>query len=238
MPFGFSIYYSQGISSGLLVTQSMGINSASSTVVRCIKSAIKNINEKYVIEIVDVVSQKFFKELLSKNKIKNIYVEHYLNQSKKDLNDNDDNVPFDYSVKEVKYRNPIVKDYAKLYRAVVKRKLAEYIGITNGYDEVTNIKIDFKVGKKSKVINYNTFFNLKVSVDITNNVETESSTMWPVPNSLFHAIRDKALDYLILLDIVRQNDELEISNKLLKYFDVRINTTNNEEEVILKENDT
>ena len=63
---------------------------------------------------------------------------------------------------------------------------------------------------KNKVINYNTFFKLRITEDITNLVEVNVTTGQPSRDSLFTISDNESLWYLCIMKIIANFDEEEI----------------------------
>lgn len=238
LPFGFSVYFSEGIETAVLVIQTFGAKGMSSKIKEILDEAIKKYDIKYVTEIKTIQPDIYFKRLMKEEKIKNICLETY---KKPKTIDRDSKIkselPIDYSEKEVKYKKPILNDKNKLCEYFINRKSLKSIsGLTSDEEEITNMKIEFLVNGKPKTVNYNTYFNLMITEDITEDVVISKNTGHPNRKSLFEEMLRYALTYLQILNVVyKLEDDVEIDTRWEKMLYARKNDDG--EEIIEKVND-
>lgn len=239
LPFGFSVYFSEGIETAVLAIQTFGSKGMSSKIKEIIDQAIKKYDSKYVTEIKTIQPNIYFKRLMEEEKIKSICLETY---KKPKTIDGDSEIKsqclVDYSEKEVKYKKPLLNDKNKIYEYFINRKSLKSIsGLTSDEEEITNMKIEFLVNGQPKTVNYNTYFNLMITEDITEDVVISKNTGHPNRKSLFEEMLRYALTYLQMLNIIyRLEDDVDIDVRWEKMLDTR-KINNDGEEIIEKIND-
>lgn len=239
LPFGFALYYSKGISTGVLVTQSYGNKGMSNHFKKIVSDAIEENCDKHKVIIKSVFPNDYFRRLIDNEQIKDICIETY---KKKNMGDKDEafknNEIIDYSTREIKYKQPVLKDKNKIYNIITQRRpLSEMKGLTNDDEEIKNMKVDFTVNGISKTVNYDTYFSLRISEDITNEVSINEKTGHPMSLSLFKQMDKYVLMYLLSMDIISEVDDMDNYYKIwMRHCHIKIND-NVSEEVIDKRNE-
>ncbi len=239
LPFGFALYFTEGVSTGILVTQSFGSKGMSNHFKNIIENSVEKFCDKFKVKIQNVFPDKYFKRLMEKEQIKDICLETYRKAKPDDKDNTTNNMDLiDYSTKEIKYRNPLLKDKDKLYNIFTKRhSLSEIQGLTNEDEEIKNLKINFVVNGVSKTVNYDTYFNLRISENITDEVSINKDTGHPYSVSLFELMDTYVNMYLINMKIIEAADKNKKCTKIWKrHSHIKINDKN-EEEVIDKNNE-
>lgn len=227
LPFGFSVYCTDEIGTALLVIQSFGAKGMSKKIKNILIDAIKTINNELQVKITSIVPEAYFKKLMDNQKINNIYIElykkHKLKDSDEDINSN---MLLDSSIKEVKYKRPLINK-KNFYNIFINRNLSsieKMIGISSEDETVSNIRMEFDINGSPKIVNYDTFYNLLVTEDITKEVEISSSSGHPVISSLFNKMFYFSIPYLELLSVIEKLDNNDIKhvskkNQRIFYFD-------------------
>ncbi len=241
-PFGFCLYYSEGIETGLLVSQSFGTSGISTFLKNTFRTIVNNYNPELFVEIKSVTPNEYMEKIVNTSSISDIYVEKAVRQTKGDLTNKDDKI-FDSSRLEVHYKKPLINDKEKLLNLLLQRKSLkgnELAFLTSEGEEITNLKFSCKVNKKKKTFNYNTYFNMRITEDITDKVEIDINTGHPGRESLFNVIDDTSLWYLQAMGIIADNKNNSVSKVYNKLFYTKIidkNENDKEVEVIEKANE-
>lgn len=209
LPFGFGVYFSEGIKTGILVTQSYGAKGMSNHFKKMVTNAIEQSCDKHKVVIKSVYPDAYFRRLLDNEQIKDICIETY---KKPKVDDKDDAIKngeiIDYSTREIKYKRPIFKDKNNIFRMFAERRnVNELKGLTNDDEEIKNIKVDFLVNGIPKTVNYDTYFNLRIAEDITNDVKINNDTGHPQANSLLEQMDNYVLMYLVNMKIISEMDK-------------------------------
>ena len=206
LPFGFSVYYSEGIETALLVTQTFGGKSLSNRIKDILTEAIKKVDSNYCVDIKSVAPKEYFIRLMNNEQIKNMYIETYKQPKSTDISDLMNNNTFiDYSVREIKYKAPILKNkniFNKIFLDRSLKETKEIKGLTSDEEEITNLRLEFNINGRPKVVNYNTFINLKTTEDVTKYIDINKETGHPNRGSLFKGMRNYSLQYLQILGII------------------------------------
>jgi hypothetical protein len=240
LPFGFSVYYSEGIETALLVTQTFGGKSLSNRIKDILTEAIKKVDSNYCVDIKSVAPKEYFIRLMNNEQIKNMYIETYKQPKSTDISDLMNNNTFiDYSVREIKYKAPILKNkniFNKIFLDRSLKETKEIKGLTSDEEEITNLRLEFNINGRPKVVNYNTFINLKTTEDVTKYIDINKETGHPNRGSLFKGMRNYSLQYLQILGIIinLEGDE-EIQDIWIKSYYIK--NKNGKEEVIERIND-
>lgn len=239
LPFGFALYFSKGISTGILVTQSYGNKGMSNHFKKIVSDSIEKNCDKLKVIIKSVFPDAYFKRLIDNEQIREICVETY---KKSNIDDKDeelkDNEIIDYSTREIKYKKPILKDKNKIYTIFAKRRsLGEMKGLTNDDEEIKNLKVNFMVNGVPKTVNYDTYFNLRISEDITNDVSINKNTGHPISSSLFEQMDVYVIMYLISMKIIVEvNNMDECCREWIRHCHIKI-ADDGSEEVVDKRNE-
>jgi len=239
LPFGFALYISNVSSKGILVTQTFGTSGLLTHIKNILELAIKQrISNAYLV-VKSVLPHQYFQQLMDKRSITALVVETK-KKSNEDLSDKDsEDFSISYKSTEKIYKAPIISDKVKKKLSKVFRDreaLSELSFLVGNDEKIENIKIVFKVGNKLKHVNYNTFFNLQISQDISNLVTRNPETEHPIQESLYQFMDDAVQTYLIAMDIIvapQGNDT--ITYDLLKHFYLR---ENNDRFEVIEQNGT
>ena len=218
-PFGFALYYSKDIRTGLLVTQSFGVHGISSLLKTELQSIIKQIDPELIVEIKSVTPKDYLEKLLTTSQISDICVEKYKKKKAHDLAD-DKNFLFDSSVIEMHYKNPLISDQKKFLEIITNRRPlnTELSFITSEEEEILNFKFECKVNGKSKKVSYNNYFSMRITEDITKEVTIDPNTGHPGRDSLFEIMDNISIWYLHTMNVVADNNNKEIKKHNIKLF--------------------
>lgn len=238
LPFGFALYFTEGVSTGILVTQSFGAKGMSSQFKNIVSNSIECYCDKYKVKINSVFPDAYFKRLIDNQKIKSLCIETYRKPQKIDKDEKAKNDIIDYSCREIRYKHPIIKDKKRIFDIFSQRwSLKEIKGLTNDDEEIKNMKVDFQVNGITKTVNYDTYFNLRISENITNDVLIDDNTGHPNSLSLFKQMDDYVQMYLINMNIVKETSGNEDLNKEWKrHCHIEINSYG-KEKVVDKRNE-
>lgn len=234
LPFGFALYFSDGISTGILVTQSYGAKGMSNHFKQIVKNSIEKNCDKHKVIIKNVFPDAYFRRLLDNEQVKDICVETYKKIQNSDKDDKvKDSEIVDYSAREIRFKNPVFKSINRIYDIFSQRhSLHEIKGLTNDDEEIHNIKLNFVVNGSPKTVNYDTYFSLRISEDITDDVLINENTGHPNSLSLFKQMDEYVLMYLINMQVVSEiNDNYDLEKIWDRHFHIKINEDKTEEVV-------
>lgn len=215
MPFGFAVYYSNISNEGLLISQTFGNRGMFSHLKGILEDSVQLFMPGAHVKVSCVIPHTYFKNLMRTKAIKSIVVE---SKKKKCTNDLDDSQSplVDYNSCEHVYKDPIFKTgfKEKIQNLFVKREpLVTINDLIDPDEEIENVKINFKEGSRYKVVNYSTYFTLKVVEDITNDVSKNLETGHPLQVSLFEQMDNQAIIYMEDLNIIIPKN----TNELIDY---------------------
>lgn len=204
MPFGFSIYYSDISSEGILISQTFGNHGMFSHLKGILEDSVQLFMHSARVKVSCVIPHTYFKNLMKSKVIKSIVVESKKKKSSEDLDDLQSAL-VDCNSYEHVYKDPILKHGFKetLQNLFIKREpLVNITGLVDPDEKIENIKINFKEESRYKVVNYSTYFSLKVVEDITKDVNKNYETGHPIQESLFEKMNDHAIIYMEDLNII------------------------------------
>ena len=200
------------MSSGLLVLQSYGTSGITNYLKQQIQTLLKRIDEDYYVEIKPTTQKEYVKKLFKHAKITDICLETYKKEvGHTDLTGINEKMLFTSAVCEKHYKKPIIKDKNKFLNIFLNQErlnTSDFATLTSDEEEISNLKVNCSFNGKNKVINYNAFFNMRITEDITNLVTINPITGQPSRESLFSIMDAESLWYLCIMKIlVNFNDE-------------------------------
>lgn len=225
-PFGAALYYSENIKTGLMIVQTYGHSGVYSFLKDFLSNIIKRVDNNMYVEVKSVAPHEYIADLFENSKLSQICVETYKNVKSKDLDKlNAQDFPFDYSVKESRYKVPIIKDKKYFFNRVVdafstRKKLNDtmFATLTGGEEEISNIKFILNHNGKEKSINYKTYYNMRITEDITKEVIIDEEKAQPTRESLLKLMDSKAKTYLDILNIIEDvNEQIDVKCEKIFY---------------------
>ena len=196
LPFGCCIMIPCGeYTGGVITLQSIGRFGIKTVLHRKLNEYIKNINSNLRVTMGTIVPKVYMERFLNEGVLQSIRLVRY------GIPDDDaERYGIDKGVKNIIEERVIRKP-----RGFIRHKMDDIRACMNGsksYDEIVQIdnfeiddlKLDFKMGHRTKTISMKNLDNLIATEDITDNVELENGN--PVFESLCREMEETALSYL------------------------------------------
>jgi len=223
-PFGFAIYFHPDKDTAILVTQSLGGKGISAQIKSLLKSFVTGIDNTYYAEIKNVIPHKLLEQLLDSKEIKKLCIETYKETGFDLVDELGEKTTLQTSKNTTVYSKPLIsnkKFFLDLFTE--RRKLSKIAGLSDD-ETITNISINF--GDKS--INYNAYFNTRITEDITKEFKDEPFGAL----KLYNVMDLSVMEYLYLLNIIQRIDGYSPSREAKRFFWI------DEEKDELHENDS
>lgn len=168
MPFNFAVYAFPGKENGILILQSYGVYGITVLVRRLLEGIIKReIDKDTNLVLTNIAPGEYFRRLFEKGRLKAVRLFQY--KPKKDKANLLSLQPFDSEYVEEVYHNPQRLNPNSITRIIEgflrRSKVNDLMGIEG--QEYDNVKLEFKIGSSSKIVNYEGFSNLVISEDVT-----------------------------------------------------------------------
>ncbi|MCM1024425.1 MAG: hypothetical protein NC395_10260 [Prevotella sp.] len=209
-PFGFAIYFHPDKDTAILVTQSLGGKGISAQIKKLLKSFVTEISSTYSAEIKNVIPNELLQQLLDNSEIKKICIETYKETDFALEDELGEKTTLRTSKNTTVYSKPLISNKKFFFDVFTKRRnLSKIAGLSND-ETITNISINF--GNKS--INYNAYFNTKITEDITKEFKDE-----PFGALKLYNIMDlNVLEYLYLSNIIQRINDYSPSREIKRNF--------------------
>lgn len=207
LPYGFAVAVAAGeMDQGIVVIQSFAGIDTKRILHQRISNYIERIRNEYRVEMKPLVPQQILDNYFEGGTLKSIrFIQNIIPEEESDrfgLNRNVGNMS-----KEIKFRNPV----GFLVNNALRIDLWRRGQI--GYDRVVEIddfeydelKLDFKIGNSTKTIKMSDIENLKLSIDITDDVKTVGGI--PRFDNLKLQIKDVIYRYLEIMGLIEGEEE-------------------------------
>lgn len=209
-PFGFAIYFHPDKDTAILVTQSLSGRGISAQIKKLLKDFASKINNSYFAEIKNIIPHQLLQQLLDSQEIKKIRIETYKETSFALEDELGEKTTLQTSKNTAVFSKPLISN-KKFFLDIFtqRRKLSKISGLSTD-ETITNISIDF--GGKS--INYNAYFNTRITEDITKEFKEE-----PFGSLKLYSVMDSSvMEYLYLSNIIQRINNYIPSRERLKSF--------------------
>lgn len=202
LPYGFAVAVAAGeMNQGIVVVQSFAGIDIKRLLHQRISAYIERIGNEYRVDMKPVVPQQILDDYFESGTLKSIrFIQNIIPEEETDrfgLNRNVGNMS-----KEVKFRNPAGFLVNNRLRIDMWRR--GQIGCDRVVEiddfEYDELKLDFKIGNSMKTIKMSNIENLKLSIDITDDVQAVGGI--PVFENLKLEIKDVIYRYLEIMGLV------------------------------------
>lgn len=207
LPYAFAIAVPAGeMNQGIVVIQSFAGIDIKRILHQQLTACMEKIANEYRIDMKPIVPQQILDDYFNNGSLKSIrFIQNIIPEEEADrfgLNRNVRNMS-----KEVKFRNPAG------FLVNNKLRIDKWRRGQIGFDSVVEIddfeydelKLDFKIGNSTKTIKMSEIENLKLSIDITNDVQIWGGI--PVFNSLKLEMRDVIYRYFEIMGLIEGEKE-------------------------------
>ncbi len=209
-PFGFALYFNPKKDTAILVTQSLSGKGISAQIKNLLKSFVTKLNSVYFADIKNVIPHKLLQQLLDNKEIKKICIETYKETAVALEDELGEKTTLRTSKNTTVYSKPLISNKKFLLDVFTKRRSLSKIAGLSDDETITNISINF--GDKS--INYNAYFNTRITEDITKEFKDE-----PFSSLRLYNIMDlNVMEYLYLSNIIQRIIDYSPSRETTSYF--------------------
>ena len=202
LPYAFAIVVAAGeMDQGIVVIQSFAGIDIKRILHQRISNYIERIGNEYRVEMKPLVPQEILDNYFIEGSLKSVrFIQNIVPEEDSDrfgLNRNVGNM-----VKELKFRNPVGFLVNNALRIDMwRRGLIEHNRIVEIDDfEYDELKLDFKIGNSMKTIKMSDIENLKLSIDVTDDVQTIGGI--PKFENLKLLIKDVTYRYLEIMGLI------------------------------------
>ena len=207
LPYGFAIAVAAGeMNQGIVVVQSFAGINIKKILHQRIDAYMERIGNEYRVEMKPIVPQQVLDNYFEGGVLKSVrFIQNVVPVEESErfgLNRNVRNMS-----KEVKFKNPVGFLVNNRLRIDMWRR--GQIGFDSVVEiddfEYDELKLDFKFGSSTKTIKMSDIENLKLSIDITDEVRTQGGI--PVFNNLKLEMKDVIYRYLEIMGLIEGEDE-------------------------------
>lgn len=216
-PYGFSIIYNKKSKQALVIAQYLGNKSIVGQLKIIISDALRELDPSLSYKINPFIPADYFSVIFDEKSIYKLHVTTLQKKENHSLDETD-------AIINGEYHEPISEKTEHIYftpKHTITDKLknlfskpdpqnsiieiSDFIGINSDSEEVDNIKVDFK----DQTLNFSRMSSVRISNDISNEIELKANSSHPTESSLFNAMINHAMPYLKFFDISCDNIEKE-----------------------------